>query len=558
MLGKQAKPHSKYIPPRSVPAPVLHFRKPMPRVAEDEAEESESIESVPPLAAITDKRNKGVVTDPTLDDIGELGRPVEPNRQSKWYFVTAMNLVVWAKDRLVKTCDEDDRLIFYHGCEEVAPTTGTKHIHLIVKFSQPCRWTKVQKMFHGCNVRAGRNWMNAINYVNKNNNVTFTKPGCEEMVGPQRPGKRTDIAEAVGTCGNSGLEAVMADHPTTFVKFPGGFKALANHYSMSLPKIEPQVIWCYGATGFGKSLFVRQCCDIFHLTLWNSNGNLQWFDGYDPMVQDAVLFDDVRPDNFPFAGMLVYLDRYRVQAPVKGGFVNFNPKYIFCTSPVHPMELYENNYGNRAENPLQLGRRIDQCLCFFEKFKYRAVSPNFAHPEDKFDFTHLKVRVVKKPKLDVKKKTFLEMIDEMDADDSQMNEFNDGDEGLSNAEIDALAAADADMLPRSMISASRNFNLGPLAKDVPRNSSDGNLDVDVGYLDSLVSAAYADDHRPGWQANGVLDYIWIENLPWKEQMKFLNDLPLKYQVKFADWQDQKENPDEHRKWVAEEGGNVSE
>ena len=61
-----------------------------------------------------------------------------------------------------------------------------------------------------------------------------------------------------------------------------------------------------------------------------------WFDGYDG--HDTAIFDDFRASVNRFAYILRVLDRYPMDVPVKGGFVNWNPKYIVFTCPRPPSE----------------------------------------------------------------------------------------------------------------------------------------------------------------------------------------------------------------------------
>jgi len=86
-----------------------------------------------------------------------------------------------------------------------------------------------------------------------------------------------------------------------------------------------------------------------------------WFDGY--VGQDDVIFEEFRGD-IKFGQLLMLLDRYKMQVPVKGGFVNWCPKRIFITSPKPPQEWYMN-----IEDKRQLYRRITLQKEFNVEFK---------------------------------------------------------------------------------------------------------------------------------------------------------------------------------------------
>ena len=99
----------------------------------------------------------------------------------------------------------------------------------------------------------------------------------------------------------------------------------------------PIVIWLYGSTGAGKTRYPyrhHRASDIY------PKPPGQWFDGY--TQQPVVLLDDFDPSHINFRNLLHLLDRYPHQVPVKGGFVQFNSKFIYITSDRHPRELYPN------------------------------------------------------------------------------------------------------------------------------------------------------------------------------------------------------------------------
>lgn len=63
-----------------------------------------------------------------------------------------------------------------------------------------------------------------------------------------------------------------------------------------------------------------------------------WFDGYEG--QDDVLMDDYQCSMLDREFFLRLLDRYPMQVPVKGGFVEWRPKRIIITSNHNPIDWY--------------------------------------------------------------------------------------------------------------------------------------------------------------------------------------------------------------------------
>lgn len=79
--------------------------------------------------------------------------------------------------------------------------------------------------------------------------------------------------------------------------------------------------------------------DNVYIVEWpTTKGGNVWFDGY--MGQKRVVLDDYRSYHLPFNFLLRLLDRYPIQVPVKGGYVNFIPEEIIVTSPFDIQECF--------------------------------------------------------------------------------------------------------------------------------------------------------------------------------------------------------------------------
>lgn len=113
----------------------------------------------------------------------------------------------------------------------------------------------------------------------------------------------------------------------------------------------------WGDTGTGKTRSVVDEED----DLWIAPDNdLEWFNGY--IGQEAVLFDDfISIKNTKFGFLLKLLDRYPMQVPIKGGYVNWIPKRIYFTSNVDPKDWYT---GVSARSIEALHRRITTVIHF--------------------------------------------------------------------------------------------------------------------------------------------------------------------------------------------------
>lgn len=76
---------------------------------------------------------------------------------------------------------------------------------------------------------------------------------------------------------------------------------------------KPRILWFWGETGSGKSRTACEMSDpekVFILGR-NKKDGTPWFDGYEPMIDETVIFDDFRWDWFPFDELLRLLDFQR-------------------------------------------------------------------------------------------------------------------------------------------------------------------------------------------------------------------------------------------------------
>jgi len=127
----------------------------------------------------------------------------------------------------------------------------------------------------------------------------------------------------------------------------------------------PKVTVLTGSPGTGKTFYCYEHARLFaENDIWSYPGQ-GWFDGYSG--QKCALFDDYRGD-LPLELFLKVLDRYPIRVPVKGGFRNWNPIWIFITSNVDWDSWYPNVFGDCR---MAIRRRIHVLLDKInEKFVY--------------------------------------------------------------------------------------------------------------------------------------------------------------------------------------------
>lgn len=166
------------------------------------------------------------------------------------------------------------------------------------------------------------------------------KDGVFEEFGlePVEPGSRTDLTSLQNDLrAGKRLRDIADEHFATFLRYPRGIIFYRNVVVSPRDWVCSVVVYC-GRTGAGKTRAVYQNLPSPEVLYVHPGGC--WFDGYDG--HEIVLFDDFGGAEFKLSYLLKLLDRYRMQVPIKGGFVNWAPHEIYITSNLHPNEWYRN------------------------------------------------------------------------------------------------------------------------------------------------------------------------------------------------------------------------
>jgi len=251
-----------------------------------------------------------------------------------------------------------------------------------------------------------------------------------------QPGKRTDIHDAADAIREGSSLRELADtNPVAIVKFSKGLMTLRSLLAKPRdPSNPPTIYWIHGPTGTGKSKFTYEYSMAYGKNeddTWPASADLKWFDGYDG--QQVVLFDDFRPKEVSFSFFLRILDRYPIKVPIKGGFVNWNPKLILITTPYDIDKTFEFRAQHRAEDIKQLKRRITRVF-------------NISDPADKLCLDRLlsTARGIAPTSRDV-------IIDDDRSDKQQSSSCS------TTEPLECECSQPSESNPRSLLSTSRSF-----------------------------------------------------------------------------------------------------
>jgi hypothetical protein len=248
-------------------------------------------------------------------------------RKCRWWFGTLNNYTNAELDEICALYHEGNVSYLVLGAE-VGEVDHTPHVHVLVRYLVPQRMSSLQKV---CSGRI--HWEVPVNcklvkqYCEKDGDFVTFGVWTDER-------QRSDLKESVALVWKDGIDGLLKSERgrESYVRFHSGFEKLAVHRLSTVgTRDDLQVVWLFGATGTGKTMYVHETCP----TVWTHAAcPLKWWDGYDG--QSNVLLDDLRVGDAPFAYLLRILDIYGVQVEVKGGFVHLCAHVIYVTCPFCP------------------------------------------------------------------------------------------------------------------------------------------------------------------------------------------------------------------------------
>lgn len=246
--------------------------------------------------------------------------------------------------------------------------SGQLHYQGYVELSSPQRWSALHVAgLTGAHFEGRRGSRDqARDYCRKEDSRVDGPFEYGTWTGGQ--GARTDLnAVKDAISGGADLTKIADEHFATFVRYHRGIERALSLIRPARPRDWKTVVHFYhGPAGCGKSKAAKEHADRLNAAciadglssrppLWRPPG--QWFDGY--VDQSVLILDDFAGNNMSYTTWKHVCDRYPLQVPVKGGFVEFIARHVVITSTRFPADWWTSEFARY--DPAEISRRIEFC-----------------------------------------------------------------------------------------------------------------------------------------------------------------------------------------------------
>lgn len=215
----------------------------------------------------------------------------------------------------IKEIEEAEKEVRYAiVCKEVAPTTGTPHMHLTLVYENGRTFASMKKKFKRADIEPCKNLDKAIAYCKED--------GDYREIGdrPRKKGKGssplTEVAAMV-SAGATRREIALA-HPVEFMRYHRGIEALMmvteeqEDRRWEGPYPWPMISdWSYswvivGPSGINKSQFAKSHFTPGKVLVCSNIDDLKRFD---PKLHEGIIFDDMDFRHYPRTSQIHLVDQ---------------------------------------------------------------------------------------------------------------------------------------------------------------------------------------------------------------------------------------------------------
>lgn len=268
--------------------------------------------------------------------------------------------------------------------DEIAPTTGTYHTHLVVIFTNPIRRSTItgDKWFKKSHCEEMISIQDSIDYLNKIGNHSDkkscqvegtyeeigTRPIFKEKKEPKE--KLTDVILKYVEDGLSTAEMIEKDSRLiNKIREIELTRQIVMSKKYMIEQREINVIYLEGKPATGKSTYVFEhhnpetICRITHYS--PTRGIL--FDNYESKKHDVLVFEDWNSNTTPIQNMLGWLDKWGTSLPARYSdkCATYHTVYIISNIP-YEKQYAEYKFGN-IDLYMAWDRRVKEILEFKKK-----------------------------------------------------------------------------------------------------------------------------------------------------------------------------------------------
>ena len=243
---------------------------------------------------------------------------------------------------------------FQYGiaCQEIAPTTGHKHIHMFVQFTRGVRLSLNKLMGTHVEKCKGSPQQN-VDYIKKDGDIIWERGEMKKKGGYTiQQVKKMPIEQ-------------RDKLPITYYNIVQKINNEEKKYIKGTEYYKDvRVTYIWGESGVGKTKYVIEEIGDKVFNEVKYDGNF-WLGATEDC--DIALYDDFRDTHMKTSEFINFIDYNRHIMNVKNGAVRNNYKEIYITSVQSPDEIYKNVQGEprkqwlRRMNVVHIGEKIGEC-----------------------------------------------------------------------------------------------------------------------------------------------------------------------------------------------------
>lgn len=196
-------------------------------------------------------------------------------------------------------------------------STGTKHLQCYFQFNK------------------------AMDMISLKTFLKNDKWHLEKAMGSKKSNVDYCSKEATAIKEGCSVKRIAEDYPVATIKYFEGIEKLHELIGVQIEKPKPIVTIQFGDSGTGKSFNSRldvNSNEVYTYIPGNSGNN--WFNGYIPELHKCVIFDEYNGSVLRKDKLKQLIDIYPVNVEIKGGTLQFVPKYIYINSNRNPLTWY--------------------------------------------------------------------------------------------------------------------------------------------------------------------------------------------------------------------------